>query len=87
MTKALPGLLLLFLLFFRVCLQAQITISDGTKLSILPGTSVALGGDMVLMPGSVLEQQGSLSFKGNFTQNGTAGFLPGSRLLANGTTR
>ena len=87
MIRALPRILLLFLLFPRAGLQAQVSVSDGTKLSILPGTSVSSGGDVVLQPGSVLDLQGQLSFKGNFTYNGTAYFAPGSRLVANGSSR
>lgn len=87
MIRALPSILLLFFLFPRAGLQAQIRVSEATKLSILPGTSLSSGGDVVLQPGSVLDQQGLLSFKGNFTYNGTAYFTPGSRLVANGSSR
>lgn len=87
MRRSLPGLLLLFLLFPRSALQAQVTVKDGTRLTILPGTSVSLQGDVVLQPGSHLEQQGTLNFKGNFTHNGTAQFHPGSRLVAAGISR
>lgn len=87
MIRALPKLLLLFLLLPALALKAQVTVTDGTTLTVLPGTTVSLGQDAVLLPGSVLEQQGILSFKGNFTNNGVAQFHPGSRLLANGNTR
>ena len=87
MRRSLPGLLLLCFLFPRAALQAQVTVNDGTRLTILAGTAVSLGGDILLQPGSALEQHGTLRFKGNFTHHGTAQFHSGSRLVAGGTSR
>lgn len=87
MIRALRSPLLLLLFSPLTALKAQVTVLDGTSLTIQPGATLTVNEDLNLSSGATLVQRGTLAFKGSFVHNGTAQFAAGSRLLANGNTR
>lgn len=87
MMRALRSPILLLLFAPLAALKAQVTVLNGTGLTIQPGTTLTVNNDLNLNSGATLVQRGTLVFKGSFANNGTAQFPAGSRLLANGTAR
>jgi hypothetical protein len=61
-----------FLLFQNIFGQAHIVISAGSKVMVTPGTYVVNAQDITLQSTAALANNGSVSLKGNFTNNGTS---------------
>jgi hypothetical protein len=85
MMKALHNWLLLFFLFFSFGASAQLTVTPGTSLTVLPDTKLSLEQGVTIQNSAAFINNGFLFFKGNLINDGTALFSATARVVANGS--
>jgi hypothetical protein len=84
MMRDLRKWLLLLLLPSYSLTHAQLTVLDGTSLTVQPDTRLALQQNLTIQTGATFENFGSFFFKGNLINNGFLGSDAGAKFIANG---